>query len=285
MYYIHLPYLFFFLLKILDPLALTKAESPPRKKRRSSKLIEESQSGTKVGNTLKSTETTKPKQRSEMEVTKTQSSSDDEDDGPSNDYNQPKSHQPPPAELDDAFLADYFLSYENNDQTKVRKSWLNLKVDEAVPSACSCQRQCYSKFPDEARSKIFSRFAKLTPINQQRFLYRHVQVQHIPGAVVSIIVLYVALSKIIRFTLHIKFQTRRKQSYTYFLPSKTGLVTVCYIMFQNVYRVTHKKMRGLVKRHFLGDDPSFSTQTAQEDGSDPGVLMEDVVENVDFAGA
>lgn len=43
-------------------------------------------------------------------------------------------------------------------------------------------------------------------------------------------------------------------------------------------------MRGLVKRHFLGDDPSFSTQTAQEDGSDPGVLMEDVVEN-DFAGA
>ncbi|XP_062708712.1 uncharacterized protein LOC115263253 [Aedes albopictus] len=244
---------------LIDPLALTEAESPPRKKRRSSKLIEESQSGTKLGNTLKSTETIKPKQRSEMEVTKTQSSSDDEDDGPSNDYNQPKSHQPPPAELDDAFLADYFLSYENNDRTKVRKSWLNLKVDEAVPSACSCQRQCYSKFPDEARSKIFSRFVKLTPINQQRFLYRHVQVQHIPGAV-----------------------TRRKKSYTYFLPSKTGLVTVCYIMFQNVYRVTHKKMRGLVKRHFLGDDPSFSTQTAQEDGSDPGVLVEDVVEN-DFA--
>lgn len=248
---------------LIDPLALPEGSTSfTRRKRRSSKLSEDTETSIVKGKIPKTNADTKSKKSTQAGGTKSQEVKDGDDDlSESNISRQTKSFQyPPEAEIDDAFLDEYFLSYETNDDHPANtKSWLNLEDSPAVPSACTCQKRCFNAFPNDSRVKIFTRFAKLTPINQQRFLYRHVRIKR-----------------------HVGSATRKKKYCTYFLPSKTGLVKVCSVMFIRLYGVTEKKMRSLVKRRYLGVGSGNNVRTKQvkdkpEECSTSGVPPREVV--------
>lgn len=91
-------------------------------------------------------------------------------------------------ESDDVFLDQYFYRYETNfgqeEPTKnkdksMRKCWSFNDADETPSAPCTCVTfNCSSWFTDDQRQKMFTRYARLSPLNKKRFLYRHIRKEH-----------------------------------------------------------------------------------------------------------
>lgn len=87
-------------------------------------------------------------------------------------------------ESDDVFLDEYFHRYETNfgrqdnstqnERKYINKSWSN-DADEGPSEPCSCVNfNCSSWFTEDLRQKMFTRYARLSPLNKKRFLFRHI---------------------------------------------------------------------------------------------------------------
>lgn len=162
-----------------------------------------------------------------------------------------KSKPRPVVELDDEFLTEYFRRYETSgekhepDIGRPRKPWIKHDSLGSIPPPCSCTRTCCATYPDDVRLEINARFAKLSSLNQKRFLFRHIK--------------QVNLSKKKNSPV-----SRRQKTWFYYLPAKIGPIKVCRVMFINTFNITEKKLRVLVGRKEFAEYTSDNDRQATE---------------------
>ncbi|XP_065074319.1 uncharacterized protein LOC135698317 isoform X2 [Ochlerotatus camptorhynchus] len=149
----------------------------------------------------------------------------------------------PVVDLDDNFLTEYFIRYETNSEKpepaigKPRKIWIKHDTSGAILPPCSCPRKCYALYPDDVRREIYTRFTKLSTLNQKRFLFRHIRLDN-------------------PHRRKKNAYSRRQKSWFYYLPAKSGHVKICRVMFMSTFKVTEKKLRHLVQRKQFAEHAS-----------------------------
>lgn len=171
-------------------------------------------------------------------------------------------------EIDDEFLDEYFIQFEMNDddQGGLRRRKIKPMTkgspfdDHIVMEACTCVHfMCYAWLTDDLRQKLYGRFVRLSPLSQRLFLRRHIRRE------CTKVRMHEQLSSfntcnIVDFQRKRAIMTRRNYSLYYFIPTRKKQFQVCKVMFMNTFKVTDKKLRGLLGNNQFeapAEDPSF----------------------------